>query len=68
MKIKLGALNFNYPLIYKKHQLLFKNNVRYLRNVFKRVGCERLEKENFINAVIDNTTLILSLAFLGLNK
>ena len=52
----------------KKYQLLFKKNVCCLKNVFKRAGCERLKKENFINAVIDNATLILLLAFLGLNK
>jgi hypothetical protein len=68
VKIKLRVLNFDYPLIYKKYQLLSKKNVRCLRNVFKRVGYKRLEKENFINAVIDNIALILLLAFLGLNK
>ena len=67
-KIKLRAFNFNHPLMRKKHQLLSKKNVCCLKNVFKRTGCERLKKENFINAIIDNTALILSLAFLGLNK
>jgi hypothetical protein len=67
-KIKLRALNFDHPLIYKKYRLPSKKNVRRLRNVFKRVGYKRLEKENFINAIIDNTALILLLAFLGLNK
>ena len=52
----------------KKYRLLSKKNVRRLRNVFKRVGCKRLEKENFINAIIDNAALILLLAFLGFNK
>ena len=52
----------------KKYRLLSKKNVRRLRNVFERVGYKRLEKENFINAVIDNIALILLLAFLGLNK
>ena len=52
----------------KKYQLLFKKNIHRLKNIFKRAGYERLKKENFINAVIDNTTLILLLAFLGLNK
>jgi hypothetical protein len=54
--------------MHKKHQLLSKKNIRRLRNVFKRAGCKRLEKENFINAVIDNIALISLLAFLGLNK
>jgi len=67
-KIKLRALNFDYPLIYKKYRLPSKKNVCRLRNVFKRVGYKRLKKENFINAVVDNATLILLLAFLGLNK
>ena len=52
----------------KKYRLPSKKNIRRLRNVFKRVGCKRLEKENFINAVVDNTALILLLAFLDLNK
>jgi hypothetical protein len=52
----------------KKYWLLSKKNVRRLRNVFKRVGYKRLEKENFINTIIDNAALILLLAFLGLNK
>jgi len=67
-KIKLRPLNFNHPLIRKKYRLPSKKNVRRLRNVFKRVGYKRLEKEIFINTVIDNATLILLLAFLGLNK
>jgi hypothetical protein len=67
-KIKLGVLNFNHPLICKKHQLLFKKNICRLRNVFKRVSYERLKKEIFINAVIDNAAFISLLAFLGLNK
>ena len=67
-KIKLRVLNFNYPLMRKKYRLLSKKNVCRLKNIFKRVGYKRLEKENFINAVVDNTTLILLLAFLGLNK
>ena len=54
--------------MYKKHQLLSKNNVRRLRNIFKKVDYKRLEKENFINAIIDNTIFISSLAFSGLNK
>jgi len=68
VKIKLSALNFDYPLIYKKYQLLSKNNVRRFKNIFKRVGYKRLKKEIFINAVVDNITFILLLAFLGLNK
>jgi hypothetical protein len=68
VKIKLRAFNFDHPLMRKKHQLLFKKNIHCLRNVFERAGCERLEKENFINTVVDNMALILSLAFLGLNK
>ena len=67
-KIKLGALNFNYSLIYKKHRLLSKKNVRRLKNVFKRAGCKRLKKENFINAIVDDAAFILLLAFSGLNK
>ncbi|OCK88850.1 uncharacterized protein K441DRAFT_586748, partial [Cenococcum geophilum 1.58] len=67
-KIKLRALNFNYPLIRKKHRLLSKKNVRRLKNVFKRVGYKRLEKDIFINTIIDNMALISLLAFLGLNK
>ena len=67
-KIKLGALNFDHPLVRKKHRLPSKKNVRRLRNVFERAGCERLEKENFINAVVDDAALISSLAFSGLNK
>ena len=67
-KIKLRALNFDYPLMCKKHWLLSKKNIRRLRNVFKRVGYKRLEKENFINTIIDDTALILLLAFLDLNK
>jgi hypothetical protein len=68
VKIKLRALNFNHPFVCKKHQLLFKKNICRLKNVFKRAGYERLKKENFINAVIDNAALISSLAFSGLNK
>jgi len=68
VKIKLRALNFDYPFIYKKYQLLSKKNICCFRNVFKKISCKRLEKENFINAVVDNTTFILLLAFLNLNK
>ena len=68
VKIKLGAFNFTYPLIDKKYWLLFKKNVRRLKNIFKRVGCKRLKKEFFINTVINNIIFISLLAFLGLNK
>ena len=68
VKIKLRAFNFNHPFIYKKHQLLSKKNVCYLRNVFKRAGYERLKKEIFINTIVDDAALISSLAFSGLNK
>ena len=68
IKIKLKALNFDHPLMLKKHWLLFKKNVCRLKNVFERAGCKRLEKEKFINAVVDDVILILSLAFSGLNK
>jgi hypothetical protein len=67
-KIKLRVLNFDHPLIRKKHRLLFKKNVRRLKNIFKRAGYKRLKKENFINAILDNMALISLLAFLGLNK
>ena len=67
-KIKFRAFNFNHPLVHKKYQLLFKKNVCCFRNIFKRVGYKRLKKEIFINAVIDNTIIILLLAFSGLNK
>ena len=54
--------------MHKKYRLPSKKNVYRLKNIFKRVGCKRLEKENFINAVVDDATLISLLAFLGLNK
>ena len=56
--------------------LLYVKNISYhpkitstiLKIYLKKIDYKRLEKENFINAIIDNITLILLLAFLGLNK
>ena len=67
-KIKLRALNFNHPLMRKKHQLLFKKNICCLKNIFKKASYKKLKKEIFINAIIDNIALILLLAFLSLTK
>jgi hypothetical protein len=68
MKIKLRALNFDHPLIHKKHWLLSKKNVCRLKNIFKKAGYKKLKKKFFINTIVDDTALILLLAFLGLNK
>ena len=37
---------------------LFKKKVTVLKNIFKRISCNRLTKEYFIKAIIDDDILV----------
>jgi hypothetical protein len=53
----LGALNFTHPLVRRKHRKISQKNVQRLHGVFRKVGCLRLQEENFINAIVDDEAL-----------
>lgn len=64
-KVNLQALKFDYPLVREKHRKLSIPNVERLKGIFRRNGCLRLQEKNFINAIIDDSTLQDSLSLIG---
>jgi len=58
VKINLKALNFGHPLARKYYHRPSKKKVIVLKNIFKRTSCDRLTKEYFIKAIMDNNVLI----------
>lgn len=56
-RVQLNALNFDHPLVQQKHRKVLQKNVRRLHKIFEKIGCLRLQEENFINAVIDDASL-----------
>lgn len=66
-KVNLDALKFSHPLVQKKHRATSHKNISRLENIFKQKGCLRLQSENFIRAVIDDSTLETSLELAGIS-
>lgn len=64
-KISLDALNFDHPLVVQKHRQVSQKNVERLRRVFRQHGCERLQQENFVSAIIDEDALEVALRNIG---
>ena len=56
VRVQLDALNFH-PLVQQKRRKVSQKNVRQLQKIFEKVGCLRLQEENFINAVVDDASL-----------
>ncbi|XTI92309.1 hypothetical protein V2W45_1201431, partial [Cenococcum geophilum] len=67
-KVNLKALNFEHPLARKYYCRPSKKKVTVLKKVFKRTSCDRLTKEHFIKAIIDNNTLADTLRVSSINK
>jgi len=67
-KVDLKALNFKHPLARKYYHGLSKKKVIILKNVFKRTSYNRLTKEHFIKAIIDNNALVDTLRISSINK
>ena len=67
-KINLKALNFEHPLARKYYYRPSKKKVIVLKNIFKRTSYNRLTKEHFIKAIIDNNTLIDALRVSSIDK
>jgi len=68
VKVDLKALNFKYSLARKYHCRPSKKKVIVLKKVFKRTSCDRLTKEHFIKAIIDNDALVDALKVSSINK
>ncbi|EDU46063.1 conserved hypothetical protein [Pyrenophora tritici-repentis Pt-1C-BFP] len=64
-RVPLHALNFQNRLVLDKHRELSEENVRRLQNIYEQVGCNRLEEENVINAVIADEDLVAELSSQG---
>jgi hypothetical protein len=67
-KVRLQALNFDHYLVRKERRDVSAKNVHHLQKVFRLNGCQRLRKENFVNAVIDDETLRASLSLSGTSE
>ncbi|KAF2650673.1 hypothetical protein K491DRAFT_666825 [Lophiostoma macrostomum CBS 122681] len=67
-RIQLTALNFDHPLVQRKHRSVSQKNVRRLRGIFEKVGCLRLQEENFINAIVDDASLDDALTLSGVSR
>ncbi|OCK88040.1 uncharacterized protein K441DRAFT_591112, partial [Cenococcum geophilum 1.58] len=68
VKVNLKALNFKHPLARKYYCGPSKKKVIVLKKVFKRTSCDRLTKEYFIKAIVDDNTLIDALRVSSINK
>ena len=55
-RVQLDALDFH-PLVQQKCRKVSQTNVRRIQNIFEKVGCLRLQEENFIDAVVDDASL-----------
>ncbi|KAI1680263.1 DUF3723 containing protein [Pyrenophora tritici-repentis] len=64
-RVPLHALNFQNRLVLDKHRELSEENVKRLQNIYEQVGCNRLEEENVINAVIADEDLVAELSSQG---
>ncbi|XTI85057.1 hypothetical protein V2W45_1190209, partial [Cenococcum geophilum] len=67
-KINLRALNFGHPLARKYYCRPSKKKVIVLKNIFKRTSYNRLTKEHFIKAIIDNNALVDALRVSSIDK
>ncbi|XTI85589.1 hypothetical protein V2W45_1196816, partial [Cenococcum geophilum] len=67
-KINLRALNFGHPLARKYHYRPSKKKVTVLKNIFKKTSYNRLTKEHFIKAIMDNNILVNALRVSSINK
>ena len=68
VKVNLKALNFEYPLARKYYRRPSKKKIIVLKNIFKRTSYNRLTKEYFIKAIIDNNILADTLRVSSINK
>ncbi|OCK87166.1 uncharacterized protein K441DRAFT_595380, partial [Cenococcum geophilum 1.58] len=68
VKINLKALNFEHSLARKYYCRPFKKKVIVLKNVFKKTSYNRLTKEHFIKAIVDNNVLTDALRVFSINK
>ena len=67
-KVSLNSLNFNHPLVEKEHRKECPKNVQRLIDIFRRTECFRLQKKNFINAIIDERALEEAQSQAGLTR
>ena len=64
-RVPLYALKFQNKLVLDKHRELSEENVRRLQNIYEQVGCNRLDEENVINAVVEDEDLGAALSLQG---
>ncbi|PVH90216.1 hypothetical protein DM02DRAFT_621125 [Periconia macrospinosa] len=57
VRVRLNALSFGHILVQQQHRQLCPNNVGQIQKIFEKPGCLRLQKEHFINAIIDDRSL-----------
>jgi hypothetical protein len=66
-RVPLHALRFGHRIVLDKHRDLSHENVIRLEKIYGKVGCSRLQEENFINAVIEDDDLVAALSLHGMS-
>ena len=66
-RLPLQALNYNHKIVREKHQEISYENVKRLENRYEQVGCERLQEENVINAIVKDSDLVAALSTQGMS-
>lgn len=68
VRVPLHTLSFQNPLVQQQHRDISQSNVTRLKNIFRSVGCLRLQQENVIDGVVDDEILDVALAACGITR
>ena len=66
-RLPLQALNYDHKIVREKHREISHENVKRLENRYEQVGCERLQEENVINAIVKDSDLVAALSTQGMS-
>jgi hypothetical protein len=66
-RLPLHALKYEHKIVQEKHRKISHENVIRLEKKYEQVGCERLQEENVINAIVKDGDLIAALSTHGMS-
>jgi hypothetical protein len=66
-RLPLHALNYGHKIVRDKHRKISHENVIRLEKKYEQVGCERLQEENVVNAIVKDDDLIAALSPHGIS-
>ena len=67
MRLPLEELDFHHQFVQSEHREISRENVTRIEKIFQRVGCQRLQEENVINAIIPDEELEAALHSHGMS-